>query len=686
MNQLSNNHLRQSESDQVLGDGTLKAKVVDMENTKCGTKFEPLDTTPVQVSIKNQDLEALEKDHDNLCTTSNPAQEILPQIWGRGDTVESCQYPAVEDPINPARILTNANLRKQRIIFMILIVILNIVMAVITIFAKESKLNLIVVLLFKSKDFLSALVSMLGMIFNGLRRQVRHLEPVSQRWILSLIPAYSESEEQIVKTVYSLRDNDVEPHRQVMVIVLDGNPRDVRSHMTRVVREFERPYISLKWKRGILRITVGFMEDVPVIVIEKVQNAGKKDSLILCHDLFNHPRKSSPLYTQLLREEMWQEILPILTEGPNFNGFDMVFCTDADSTIHKGAIARLANAIARDKHAIAACGLVLVELEPGYEWSFWNLYQQFQVCNLYRIPGHHTYSAQYTYGQYVRRRAEGMVGKVTCLPGCITMIAVREEMAGAIEKYAEPVTEHLVLPHQVQYLGTDRRLTYSMLSQGKHLRTLFEPDAVSETVAPQSIQHYLSQRRRWGSNAYFNNYFYTAGKKMILITRIASSIEVMRLSMVYYRVLNTALFIWSLTSSHVTILQLVPMLIIGQLPTLWFFCSIVIEAELRKRAHKLIIGFLVNKMISPFMSTIIFSKVAANLGSQAWGMSGVTASTAVPAADPPSEESGQESADLSAAENGERHLPITTGSGNDEEARESVMCRHDVETLRQDNN
>lgn len=154
-----------------------------------------------------------------------------------------------------------------------------------------------------------------------------------------------------------------------------------------------------------------------------------------------------------------------------------------------------------------------------------------------------------------------------------------------------------------------------MLSQGKHLRTLFVPDAVSETVAPQSIAHYLSQRRRWGSNAYFNNYFYLAGEKMIPLTRIAATIEVVRLSMVYYRVLNTILFIRSLTH-HSSIMKLMPMLIIGQVPSVWFFCSILLESELRKRGHKLILGYCINKMISPFMSVIIFTKVATNLGSQ----------------------------------------------------------------------
>ncbi|KAL5610732.1 hypothetical protein FOBRF1_006849 [Fusarium oxysporum] len=563
------------------------------------------------------------------------------------NTVEACGYPEIEDPVNPARDLSKFDLRNQRMIFLSVIVLINGLMAVTAFFGKKSKLIFILVLFVKSKDFLSAILSPCGMICRWVYQKFRPPPDVKPLWILSLIPAYSESEEQIVKTIFSLRGNGVEPHRQVIVVILDGKPRDVRSHMTRMVRDFQRPYISLKFKRGVLNILAGFMDDVPVIVIEKVKNAGKKDSLILCHDLFNYPRDNSPPYTQLLRKEIWGDIIPKLTEGYEFNGFDQVFCTDADSTIYKGALALLANAIARNKNAIAACGLVLVELEPGYEWSFWNLYQQFQ----------------YTFGQYVRRRAEGFVGKVTCLPGCITMIAVRPEMAGAIRKYAEPITGYMVVNHQVQYLGTDRRLTYLMLSQGTHLETLFVSDAVSETVAPQSLMHYLSQRRRWGSNAYFNNWFYMAGEKMIPITRIAATVEVVRLSLVYYRVLNTVLFILSCIK-HVSALKLIPMLVIGQLPSLWFFISILIEHELRRRGHKLVIGYFINKCVSPFMSVIIFTKVATNLG--IWGMSGVTASSATAAET--TEKSAAEDKpsvmdELSAAERGEAPLPKQDACG-----------------------
>ncbi|RBR19367.1 hypothetical protein FVER53590_08443 [Fusarium verticillioides] len=600
-------------------------------------------------------------------TTSLPpkivsSKFVAPAPVHANDSIETCGYPKIDDPVDPARILSKRDLRNQRVAFMGIIVIINICMAITAFFGRKSKLIFIIILFVKSKDFLSAILSPTGLMYRAIHDKFCPPKPVPRKWILSLIPAYSESEEQIVKTIFSLRDNGVEPHKQVMVVILDGKPRNVRSHMTRMVREFQRPYVSLKWKKGVLNVLAGFMEDVPVIVIEKVKNAGKKDSLILCHDLFNFPRENSPLYTKLLRKEMWDEILPELTKGEDFKGFDMVFCTDADSTIYKGAVALLANALARDEKAIAACGLVLVELEPGYEWSFWNLYQQFQ----------------YTFGQYVRRRAEGFIGKVTCLPGCITMIAVRPEMAGAIRKYAEPVTGELVINHQVQYLGTDRRLTYSMLSQGEHLRTLFVPDAVSETVAPQSLFHYLSQRRRWGSNAYFNNYFYLAGEKMITITRVAASVEVIRLSLVYYRILNTALFIASCVR-HVSAIKLVPMLVVGQLPSLWFFCSILIEPELRKRGHKLAIGYLINKCVSPIMSVIIFTKVATNLGSQVWGVSGVTASSGPV---PPQVEITEEEAklfdvdvdDLSAAEKGEAPL-LLKNLLEDEAIAKPERCR-----------
>lgn len=102
--------------------------------------------------------------------------------------------------------------------------------------------------------------------------------------------------EQIIKAIRSLRNNQVEPHQQVMVVMLDGKARDVKSHM-RILKSFRRPYVTFRWKRGELLIDAGWVDDTPVIVFEKLKNAGKKDSLILAFDLFNALRDNAPLYT-----------------------------------------------------------------------------------------------------------------------------------------------------------------------------------------------------------------------------------------------------------------------------------------------------------------------------------------------------------------------------------------------------
>lgn len=102
---------------------------------------------------------------------------------------------------------------------------------------------------------------------------------------------------------------------------------------------------------------------------------------------------------------------------------------------------------------------------------------------------------------------------------------------------------------------------------------------------------------------------------MIPLTRLCATIEVVRLSMVYYRICNTILFIYGLTkSSHA--MKIIPLLIVSQTPTIWFFISVATQRELRLRAHKLFLGFCINKVFSPFISVTVFSKVAKNLGSQ----------------------------------------------------------------------
>ena len=154
-----------------------------------------------------------------------------------------------------------------------------------------------------------------------------------------------------------------------------------------------------------------------------------------------------------------------------------------------------------------------------------------------------------------------------------------------------------------------------MLSQGKKLHTLFVPHAISETVAPQGFAHYMSQRHRWGSNAYFNDLFYFVGHHQWYVTRLWAFIDIVRQTLVFYRVANTILFIYFL-SRHFEFIKLVPFIVVTQTPTIWFLVLVLFrEPVLRKQAHKLLLGLLINKFLSPIFSTIVFSKVMLNLGS-----------------------------------------------------------------------
>lgn len=302
------------------------------------------------------------------------------QIHSVRESTTGSYFTKSLDNFDPARKFGLWELRLQRAIFSLVVLCLNASFLVAALESKRHVWVLVFILFIKSKDVLSTIISIFFLSAQAIHNSTNTAPaPVPTKWILSLISAYSETDEQIMKTIYSVRDHDLGQHKQVMCIVLDGKPRKFIAHMTGT-KTLQRPYITSKFVHGELLVHAGFMGNVPTIVIEKAQNAGKKDSLILCHDLFNVMRENVPIHTKQLRAEMWTRVLPYLTEGKGLISFDMIFCIDADSVIHKGAMGGLADAISRDENAIAACGIILAEMKPGAEWSIWHLYQQFQVC------------------------------------------------------------------------------------------------------------------------------------------------------------------------------------------------------------------------------------------------------------------------------------------------------------------
>ena len=277
------------------------------------------------------------------------------------------------------RKLSQENLIKQRLGFGVFIFCVNTACLVVALTSHRHLWVLVLILFVKSKDILSTAVAIIGLLMKPAYIQNDKRIEVTPKWIISCVTAYAETEHQIMRTITSVIRFSTKPHKMILVVILDGKPQSILPHFTSFVSSMRRPYQTWKQAHGELNIYAGFMEQIPVILLEKIRNAGKKDSLILCNDLFNVIRDKASVYSRAMRNEIWKSVLPKLIPDQLPGKMDYIFCTDADSLIHEGTIFQLADALAKNPNAIGACGLVLAEMQKGNELSIWYLFQQYQV-------------------------------------------------------------------------------------------------------------------------------------------------------------------------------------------------------------------------------------------------------------------------------------------------------------------
>lgn len=323
----------------------------------------------------NRAISTDERDQSSaIQARSRPIVQMLP------DTATSRATP-VNTRYLEAKKLPPWQVWMYRIAFGSIILSINITL-LITYFLTHHHQYLLAILVFmKSKDLLSTLADVVGLTYQSIHDRLYPPEDVGSRWILSLVSAYAETDDQILKTINSLVGQELGSHLQVICVIVDGKNPELLPHFTTVTNSFRQAYTTWKGGNSEMDVHAGFIGPTPIIYMRKIRNAGKKDSLIMGHDLFNFPRKNMPILTKHIRQLMYADVLPKLTAGKNFSTFDAVFCTDADSIIHKEALRKLADALARKASAIAACGILVAELAiPNVEWTTWHLYQQFQVC------------------------------------------------------------------------------------------------------------------------------------------------------------------------------------------------------------------------------------------------------------------------------------------------------------------
>jgi cellulose synthase/poly-beta-1,6-N-acetylglucosamine synthase-like glycosyltransferase len=470
-------------------------------------------------------------------------------------------------------------------------------------YTQNLQVILFIIVALKSKDIIMAIMFGFNMIYRAITKKYSQLPSLEVsdeiERVAAFVPVYDESLEQVTKTLDSLL-NSKGAHYILPVLISDGK----NNYDNLITIETVKNYTYHSWKTYDVDLTVsyGTRNNKHVVSITKQINLGKKDSIILMNDLFNCARSNISRVNTELREQVRQDISTIF----GVNEFNYIFSTDSDTIVDEHAVVCLVDTL-KTKNATAVAGIVNVNKSSGN--FFWN----------------HIQNLQYMYGQYIRRTNEDLLNQVLCLPGCISMIKIDETFKDTLELYSSLPNENNLFETSVQSMGTDRRLTSSIVYTTTRggAKILQDTRAHAYTEPPQSLMQFFSQRKRWTHNMFFNSILNIIGINVHILSRFFNLIDVLRMCLVYFRLFNTFYFIYLLITAYEpkNILELVPYIILLSFPVVCFLLYSLFNSHLRNQFLSLFVFTFINKVFTMVSTIIIFTLMLFNIGNSDWKIS-----------------------------------------------------------------
>jgi len=478
------------------------------------------------------------------------------------------------------------------------LLVINVAGCVLVYYTQNIRVVLYLIVALKSKDIIFSLMFTVNMIYKSLfvKNEQASLEVTDNlQRILAFVPVYKERPEQICKTIDSICENETGVHTATLCVVSDGANDYEEDIFDTQLYSFYHFYKSWQGINVSVKVVLGKRQDKNIIYISKDTNLGKKDSIILCNDLFNYPRSNMNVITSTFKKDL----LELMTTHFRNNEFDYIFSTDADTTLDKNVLISLMDSIIK-RNAVASCGVV----NGSNSDYFWGNLQNFQ----------------YLYGQYLRRTNEDLLNQVLCLPGCISMFKVIPEAAEALKMYST-VPDHKSLTEScVQYVGTDRRYTSCLIYTNPEAKIVMDTRCNAYTIPPGNFKSYVNQRKRWSQNMYFNGLLNIFKPNINVLSRLFNVIDYLRLSLVYFRLFNTLYFIYLLSAyyNNSDILRLVPYLALTFYPMVCFFVYALFNGHLRKLYLLHVVSVVVNKIFIFVATPVIFTSTLFNIGNVSW--------------------------------------------------------------------
>ncbi|EEP81671.1 chitin synthase 6 [Uncinocarpus reesii 1704] len=338
------------------------------------------------------------------------------------------------------------------------------------------------------------------------------------KFVICLVPAYTEGEDQLRKGLDSLTALQYDNKRKLICVVCDGmivgggNDRPTPKIVLDILGvdpKIDPPALPFKSvgvgseQLNYGKVYSGLYEYegnvVPYIVIVKVGkqseqtkskpgNRGKRDSQVMLLNFLNrvhHRSMMSPLEL-----EMFHQVNNVIGVDPEL--YEYVLMVDADTSVREDSLNRLVASCANDAKIAGICGETSLQNE---ERSWWTMIQVYE----------------YYISHHLAKSFESLFGSVTCLPGCFCMYRLRTADKGrpliisdkVISEYADGDVDTLHKKNLLS-LGEDRYLTTLMTRHFPNMSYKFIPDAYASTAAPETWSVLLSQRRRWINSTIHN--------------------------------------------------------------------------------------------------------------------------------------------------------------------------------------
>ncbi|EPE09997.1 glycosyltransferase family 2 protein [Ophiostoma piceae UAMH 11346] len=344
----------------------------------------------------------------------------------------------------------------------------------------------------------------------------RNMPENLDKFIMCQIPAYTEDEESLRRAIDSVARMRYDDKRKLLCILCDGmiigqgndrpTPRivlDILGVSETVDPEplsFESLGEGLK-QHNMGKVYSGLYEVqghiVPFLVIVKVGkpsevsrpgNRGKRDSQMILMRFLN--RVHYNLSMSPLELEMYHQIRNIIGVNPTF--YEFMLQIDADTVVAPDSATRFVSAFLNDTRLIAVCGETALSNAKASFVTMIQVYEYYISHNL-------------------SKAFESLFGSVTCLPGCFSMYRIRAAETGKplfvsreiVDNYSTIRVDTLHMKNLL-HLGEDRFLTTLLLKHHSKYKTKYINSAHAWTIAPDTWQVFLSQRRRWINSTVHN--------------------------------------------------------------------------------------------------------------------------------------------------------------------------------------